>query len=115
WDSISNTNDMSDEDLNEQIRGTAVYHTLGIVSQTADIPLIQWFCPPAEAFFASTEEQLRRRFPDFNEEELAGLIEDYKRENTALERVIKDFNLVMHVEHALRLLDLKSALDVQYD
>ncbi|CAG8600058.1 18718_t:CDS:10, partial [Racocetra fulgida] len=111
WDSISNTNDMSDEDLNEQIRGTAVYHTLDIVSQTADIPLIQWFCPPAEAFFASTEEQLRRRFPDFNEEELAGLIEDYKRENTALERVIKDYNLVMHVEHALRLLDLKSALD----
>ncbi|KAF0482062.1 nuclear pore protein [Gigaspora margarita] len=112
WDCISNTNDMSDEDVNEQIKGTAVYHTLDIVSQTADIPLIQWFCPPAEAFFASTEEQLNRRFPEFNEEELVGLIEDYKKENTALEKVIQEYNLVMHVDHALKLLDLKSALDL---
>ncbi|RIB12849.1 hypothetical protein C2G38_2199568 [Gigaspora rosea] len=98
---------MSDEDVNEQIKGTAVYHTLDIVSQTADIPLVQWFCSPAEAFFASTEEQLRRRFPEFNEEELVGLIEDYKKENFALERVIQEYNLEMHVDHALKLLDLR--------
>src|SRR4051812_5164041 len=73
-------------------------------------PLSQWFNPPASSFFASTVEQLQSRFPTFKEEQIKELIEDYKKENTALQHSIQEYQLNTHVEHALRLLNLKSSL-----
>ncbi|CAG8461900.1 44_t:CDS:10 [Acaulospora morrowiae] len=115
WDSISNTNNMSDDDINERIKDTVLYHTLEIISTRTDMPLYQWFSPPSGAFFASTPEQLLRRFPTFNQEQIGGLIEDYKKENQALESIIQQCLLISHVEHGLRLLDLRSSFDASED
>ncbi|CAG8478375.1 12461_t:CDS:10, partial [Acaulospora colombiana] len=115
WDSISNTNDMSDDDVNERIKNTALYHTLEVISTRTDMPLYQWFSLPVNAFFASTTEQLQRRFPEFNAEQINKIIEDYKEENRALENIIQHYQLISHVEHALRLLDLKSSFDTEED
>ncbi|CAG8573841.1 11448_t:CDS:2, partial [Diversispora eburnea] len=110
WDWISDTNDMSDEEINERITNTAVFRTLFIVTRRYEKPLSQWFNPPASSFFASTVEQLQSRFPTFKEEQIKELIEDYKKENTALQHSIQELQLNTHVEHALRLLNLKSSL-----
>ncbi|CAI2174432.1 15106_t:CDS:10 [Funneliformis geosporum] len=104
WEILLDTSDMSDEEVNERIKSTYVYHALNIVSHSVDIPLLQWFYPPGEAFFSSTVEQFHRWFPFMNEEEIKCLIEDYRKENDTLNQFIEKYHLNTYVDYALKLL-----------
>ncbi|CAG8481784.1 6897_t:CDS:10 [Funneliformis mosseae] len=104
WEILLDTSNMSDEEVNERIKSTYVYHALNIVSHSVDIPLYQWFYPPGEAFFSSTVEQFHRWYPLLNEEQIKCLIEDYRKENDALNQFIEKYHLNTYVDYALKLL-----------
>ncbi|RIA91812.1 Non-repetitive/WGA-negative nucleoporin C-terminal-domain-containing protein [Glomus cerebriforme] len=111
WEILLDTSNMSDEELNEHTKNTFVYNALNIVRHSVDIPLNQWFYPPADAFFSSTIEQFHKWYPSLSEEQIKSLIEDYLKENDTLKQCIENYHLNKYVEYALGLLNLKSKFE----
>ncbi|KAG9302499.1 hypothetical protein G9A89_007203 [Geosiphon pyriformis] len=106
WDKILQTSNMPDEYINESLKNTALYQTLSLMKKRVDLELKDFFCPPGEAFFPCSVQDLKDRFSTLNDDDLAGLIKDYSEENNALTTYLKKTQLINYVNEVLRSLNL---------
>nr|CAG8560876.1 12662_t:CDS:10 [Entrophospora candida] len=90
-------------EINEILEDTIIYYTFDQLKNFKSIK--DWYCSPGETFFSSTYEQLSRKFPDFSQDLINGLIQDFNQENNQLKIYIEDYDLINYVEKIIKLLE----------
>ncbi|KAI0374941.1 hypothetical protein BV20DRAFT_934524 [Pilatotrama ljubarskyi] len=88
WNMIRQTTGVSDEELNQRLRSTALYAALQAVAPKRQRPE-GYKLPPAEALDVPSEDELALRWPSMSPEEVSAVERDYWRDS----RVLQDLDL----------------------
>ncbi|KDR81643.1 hypothetical protein GALMADRAFT_239719 [Galerina marginata CBS 339.88] len=79
WDSLKETADISDDELNARYQGTALYATLCSVMHRSEFGL-----DPAEALMIPSTEEIVSRWPGMSTDQVDSMIRDYNSEQDRL-------------------------------
>ncbi|KAF7363465.1 Methyltransferase type 11 [Mycena sanguinolenta] len=79
WDSIRRTANVSDHQLNERFKATALYATLSVVL-AMESPPEGYDTGPDVALVIPTETEITSRWPGFSSEQVDALLQDYRLE-----------------------------------
>ncbi|KAJ7905514.1 Non-repetitive/WGA-negative nucleoporin C-terminal-domain-containing protein [Mycena olivaceomarginata] len=79
WDTIRRTANVSDHQLNERFRATALYATLSVVL-AMDNPPEGYDTSPDSALVIPTETEITSRWPGLSSEQVDALLQDYTQE-----------------------------------
>ncbi|KAJ6596941.1 hypothetical protein DFH09DRAFT_1403501 [Mycena vulgaris] len=79
WDAIRRTANVSDQELNERFRATALYATLSVVL-SMDSPPEGYDTSPDVALMIPTEAEIGSRWPGLSSEQVDALLRDYTLE-----------------------------------
>ncbi|KAI0670336.1 Non-repetitive/WGA-negative nucleoporin C-terminal-domain-containing protein [Trametes maxima] len=84
WNMIRQTTGVSDQELNQRMRSTALYAALQAV---ADKPLRPegYKLAPAHALDVPSEDEIALRWPSMSPEEVGAIVRDYQRDSRALQ------------------------------
>ncbi|KAH9856929.1 Non-repetitive/WGA-negative nucleoporin C-terminal-domain-containing protein [Lenzites betulinus] len=83
WNLIRQTTGVSDEELNQRLRSTALYAALQAVAHKRARPE-GYRLTPTEALDVPAEDELALRWPSMSPEEAAAIARDYERDSRAL-------------------------------
>ncbi|KAI0831351.1 hypothetical protein BC628DRAFT_1311430 [Trametes gibbosa] len=84
WNLIRQTTGVSDEELNQRLRSTALYAALQAVAHKRSRPE-GYKLTPAEALDVPAEDELALRWPSMSPEEAAAIARDYQRDSRTLQ------------------------------
>lgn len=79
WDAIRRTANVSDQELNERFRATALYATLSVVL-AMESPPEGYDTSPDVALVIPTEAEITSRWPGLSSEQVNALVQDYTLE-----------------------------------
>ncbi|KAJ7452358.1 hypothetical protein B0H11DRAFT_1742097 [Mycena galericulata] len=79
WDAIRRTANVSDNELNDRFRATALYATLSVVLAMESAPE-GYDTSPDVALVIPTEAEIKSRWPGLSSEQVNALVEDYTLE-----------------------------------
>ncbi|KAI0780884.1 Non-repetitive/WGA-negative nucleoporin C-terminal-domain-containing protein [Trametes elegans] len=89
WNMIRQTTGVSDAELNERLRSTALYAALHAVAPKRQRPE-GYKLSPAEALDVPSEEEVARRWPGMSPDEVSAVVHDYARDSRALQDLALD-------------------------
>ena len=84
WNMIRQTTGVSDEELNQRLRSTALYAALQAVVHKRQRPE-GYKLAPAEALDVPSEDEVALRWPSMSPEEVGAIVRDYQRDSRALQ------------------------------
>ncbi|KAF8475745.1 Non-repetitive/WGA-negative nucleoporin C-terminal-domain-containing protein [Kalaharituber pfeilii] len=105
WIAVHDTKKKSDEDVKDEVRGTALYQTI-LRAQQQDLfeqPNVLRIWTPSETIFSENTDELRVRFTQSDDVELTSVMMDMAQENKILNRFIGKANLPAWFEAARAL------------
>ncbi|KAI0331109.1 hypothetical protein GY45DRAFT_1322812 [Cubamyces sp. BRFM 1775] len=84
WNMIRQTTGVSDEELNQRLRSTALYAALQAIVHKRQRPE-GYKLAPAEALDVPSEDEVALRWPSMSPEEVGAIVRDYQRDSRALQ------------------------------
>ena len=84
WNMIRQTTGVTDDELNERLRSTALYAALSAVARRKSRPQ-GYKLAPREALDVPAEEEIARRWPSMSPDEIVAIGRDYERDRRTLE------------------------------
>ncbi|CDO69523.1 hypothetical protein BN946_scf184785.g28 [Trametes cinnabarina] len=84
WNMIRQTTGVSDAELNQRLRSTALYAALQAVAHKPALPE-GYKLTPAQALDVPSEDEVALRWPSMSPEEVSAIVRDYQRDSRALQ------------------------------